>query len=629
MYGPVVHPLAGTGRVIAGRYRLEESIGRGAMGVVWRARDLLLDRDVAVKEVQIRETVTADERSNAYQRTLREAKTAARLSHPGVVTVYDVAEEDGRPWIVMELVSARSLDQVIAADGPLTARRVAELGRQLLAALATAHAAGVMHRDVKPSNVLLDGDRAVLTDFGIATFTGDPRLTQTGMVMGSPGFTAPERIRGQPASPASDLWSLGATLYTAVEGHGPYERRGGAITTMSAIINESAPLAPSAGALNTVIAALLRREPQDRPDPATAARMIADVLPMLPDRYLGPPTRHNGTAAAGSPAAGGAEAGGAAGSPAAGNAALVADASATSADAAMEASTGTEPPTLPSHYPVGRAGRPARTEAPQPARVEAAQARAEARQPGRTAAPPPGSPTASQPVGAGRRRGRGKILLAAIAVVVAAAAGVTTTLLLGQHSANPSAASSVPVPPPSGSILGAFAVGPQSGPLPTGWHSYTVQPSGAGTTAGFSIGLPDNWTTDSVGTTNSEVTTKLEAPDAGRYLEVDLTQHKFADMVTEAEYIERNALAKGDFPGYKRIKIQPVILRHTDAALWEFTWEEAGVGEVHAWDLLFIMKTPAGLQSYALYLTAPASIFRTTPVLRIFDEELRTFSTVP
>jgi serine/threonine protein kinase len=160
-----------------------------------------------------------------------------------------------------------------------------------------------MHRDVKPSNVLLDADRAVLTDFGIATFTGDPRLTQTGMVMGSPGFTAPERIRGQAASPASDLWSLGATLYTAVEGHGPYERRGGAITTMSAIINESAPLAPSAGALNTVIAALLRREPQDRPDPATASRMITDVLPMLPDRYLGPPTWDNGAVAADSPAA--------------------------------------------------------------------------------------------------------------------------------------------------------------------------------------------------------------------------------------------------------------------------------------------------------------------------------------
>src|SRR5579864_3757086 len=248
-----MHPLADAGRVIAGRYRLEAPIGRGAMGVVWRARDQLLVRDVALKEVQIAETLTEDERVNAYQRTLREAKTAARLNHPGVVTVYDVAEDEGRPWIIMQLVSAQSLDQVLSTSGPLSPRRTAEMGRQLLAALSSAHAAGVMHRDVKPSNVLLGkDDRAVLTDFGIATFAGDTRLTQTGMVMGSPGFTAPERIRGEDATPASDLWSLGATLYASVEGHGPFEQRGGAVTTMSAIINEDAPPAPAAGALGPV-----------------------------------------------------------------------------------------------------------------------------------------------------------------------------------------------------------------------------------------------------------------------------------------------------------------------------------------------------------------------------------------
>src|ERR1700757_3474675 len=273
-----MHPLADTGRVIAGRYRLEAPVGRGAMGVVWRARDQLLDRDVAVKEVQIAETLTQDERANAYQRTLREAKTAARLNHPGVVTVYDVAEDEGRPWIVMQLVAAQSLDQVLAASGPLSPRRAAEVGRQLLSALSVAHAAGVMHRDVKPSNVLLGReDRAVLTDFGIATFQGDPRLTQTGMVMGSPGFTAPERIRGEDATPASDLWSLGATLYAAVEGHGPFERRGGAVNTMSAIINEDAPIAPHAAQLAPLIAALLRRDPSTRPSAGAAARMFAQV----------------------------------------------------------------------------------------------------------------------------------------------------------------------------------------------------------------------------------------------------------------------------------------------------------------------------------------------------------------
>src|ERR1700691_1694428 len=301
-----MHPLADTGRVIAGRYRLQAPIGRGAMGVVWRARDQLLDRDVAVKEVQIADTLTDDERANAFQRTLREAKTAARLNHPAVVTVYDVAEDEGRPWIVMQLIHAQSLDQVLATSGPLAPRRVAEIGRQLLSALTVAHAAGVMHRDVKPSNVLLGADdRAVLTDFGIATFQDDPKLTQTGMVIGSPGVNAPQRIRGGDASPAAHLWSLGATLCAAVEGHGPYEKRGGALTTMSAIINEDAPLAPSAGPLGAVIAALLRREPSDRPAAGQAARMIADVLPQLADRTGGTSAGYSPTALSASPAGAG------------------------------------------------------------------------------------------------------------------------------------------------------------------------------------------------------------------------------------------------------------------------------------------------------------------------------------
>jgi serine/threonine protein kinase len=278
-----------TGRVIAGRYNLQHPIGRGAMGVVWRARDQLLDRDVAVKEVVISALIGADERRNAYQRTLREARTAARLSHRGVVAVYDVAEEDGRPWIVMELVPSQSLDQVLTVEKRLPPARAGRIGQQLLSALAAAHAAGVLHRDVKPSNVLIANnragegweERAVLTDFGIAQFEGDPRLTQTGMVMGSPGFTAPERIRGSDATPASDLWSLGATIYAAVEGRGPYENRGGAITTMSAIINEDAPVAPHAGPLASVIAALLRRDPSMRPSASAAMRMFGRALPQL------------------------------------------------------------------------------------------------------------------------------------------------------------------------------------------------------------------------------------------------------------------------------------------------------------------------------------------------------------
>jgi eukaryotic-like serine/threonine-protein kinase len=276
---------ADTGRVIAGRYRLEVPVGRGAMGIVWRARDQLLDRDLAVKEVHMAETLSADERAYAYQRTLREAKTAARLSHPGIVSVYDVADDGGRPWIVMELIDAQSLERVLETTGPLSPLRTAEMGIQLLSALGVAHAGGVLHRDVKPSNVMLtQGHRAVLTDFGIATFQGDPKITQTGMVMGSPSFTAPERIRGNDATPASDLWSLGATLFAAVEGYGPFDGRGGVITTVFAIVNLDPPQAPMASALGQVIGALLRRKPAERPDIVMATQMINDVLPLLRDQ---------------------------------------------------------------------------------------------------------------------------------------------------------------------------------------------------------------------------------------------------------------------------------------------------------------------------------------------------------
>ncbi len=287
-----MHVAASTGRVVAGRYLLQHPIGRGAMGTVWRAQDSLLARDVAVKEVRLRSAMppppvpdapgspgggpVTEETRVLYERTLREARTAARLNHPAVITVYDVIEEaDGCPWIVMELIQGRSLEQVVAEDGPLLPQQAADLGGRLLSALRTAHAAGILHRDVKPSNVLIGNGRAVLTDFGIATLEGDSGLTQAGMVMGTPGFTAPERVRGEPASPASDLWSLGATLFAAVEGHGPFDDRTTSLAILAAIANENPPRPGRAGPLRPAIEAMLRREPWARPDPATAAQMLA------------------------------------------------------------------------------------------------------------------------------------------------------------------------------------------------------------------------------------------------------------------------------------------------------------------------------------------------------------------
>jgi eukaryotic-like serine/threonine-protein kinase len=279
---PAMRGVSGPGRVVAGRYELLDRIGQGAMGTVWRARDRVLAREVAVKEVRLPDLMPARDRAILRERTLREARVSAKLSHPCVVTVHDVIETDGTPWIVMELVAARSLERVLAEDGPLPPRRVAETGMMLLGALASAHAAGIVHRDVKPGNVLLTRDgRAVLTDFGIAAVDGDPALTQTGMVVGTPGFCAPERIRGAPASPASDLWSLGATLYAAVEGRGPFDGNGSPMAVLTSIVHSDPPPARSAGPLEAVIGALMSKDPAQRPDAARARELLTGAIAAL------------------------------------------------------------------------------------------------------------------------------------------------------------------------------------------------------------------------------------------------------------------------------------------------------------------------------------------------------------
>ncbi|WP_326821468.1 serine/threonine-protein kinase [Streptosporangium sp. NBC_01756] len=250
--------------IIGARYRLLERIGRGGMGTVWRARDEVLGRDVAVKEVIPSPDLTDPEREVFTVRTLREARAAGRIGHPGVATVYDVFEEDGRPWIVMQLVDSRTLGAVVREDGPLPPARVAQIGFEVLVALLAAHRAGVLHRDVKPDNVLLAKDgRAVLTDFGIAVLEGDSSVTRTGALIGTPAFIAPERASGGPAEFASDLWSLGVTLYMAVEGRSPFERAH-PLATLSAVMHqEPAPL-KFAGPLGPVIYGLLRKDPAQR-----------------------------------------------------------------------------------------------------------------------------------------------------------------------------------------------------------------------------------------------------------------------------------------------------------------------------------------------------------------------------
>ncbi|MFG2668290.1 serine/threonine-protein kinase [Streptomyces sp. NPDC048387] len=252
------------GRLLAGRYRLAELLGQGGMGTVWRAHDEQLDREVAVKELRLPDDLDASRREAWIGRLDREARAAARLKHPGVITVHDrIAGDDGRPWIVMELVHGRSLDDLIKRDGPLTPARVAGIGLQVLDALRAVHDTGVTHRDIKPANVLLEGDRVVLTDFGIAAVDGEPGLTRSGALMGTPAYMSPEQVRGLPATAESDLWSLGATLFTAVEGRAPFSGSG-TWAVFVAVATEEPATAVRAGELAPVLAGLLRKDPAQR-----------------------------------------------------------------------------------------------------------------------------------------------------------------------------------------------------------------------------------------------------------------------------------------------------------------------------------------------------------------------------
>jgi hypothetical protein len=587
-----------------------------------------------------------------------------------------------------------------------------------------------MHRDVKPSNVLIGSDdRAVLTDFGIATFADDPKLTQTGMVMGSPGFTAPERIRGEDASPASDLWSLGATVYAAVEGHGPFEQRGGAITTMSAIINEDAPEAPTAGALGPVIAALLRREPTDRPDASAAARMITDVLPLLADRAPGSAAGYEATALSASslPAPGSAPPGSVSpglaspgsvspgpvppGSASPGLPGTVrprtpvpdenslayqptvikppdppaantgpprgAPASAAASAAAAHTAPTTPQPSQPStppqggwgqgagqgygpagsgYGPAGPAGSAARPEGSQPdfsSWYNQSPRSGASSPPGSGSGYPPpagyapaawsGQASQQPPAWSGaeyapprRRSGFGwKAAVAALAIVGAAAGAGTVVLLHQGHSGSPqgqgqtgtgtgsasgsaSGSSSASLPPPTLQIIDAINK-PATGSLPSGF-TMTSQPAASNETAGFTIAVPPSWQKS----TSGHQTYLTDPTDSNTNVLVDLTPHTYPDMLREAQYIEAQSIPR--FPGYHRVGMAATQVRGTTGAWWKFTWNKKGVQQ-EALDLLFVLHTSAGTQSYALYVTAPESKF--DQMRPIFDEEAETFATLP
>ncbi|WP_410575243.1 serine/threonine-protein kinase [Amycolatopsis sp. cmx-4-61] len=276
---PPQAPVTPGQRVVAGRYLLLGELGRGGMGVVWRAQDQVIGRQVAVKELRLPDAESAAVFS---ERALREVRTGGRLNDPAVVTVYDVVTDGGTTFIVMELVEAPSLADLVRRRGPMAAAQAAQLGERVLAALQAAHAAGIVHRDVKPANILVAPDgRVKLTDFGIAHAVDDPRLTTSGMIVGSPAFMAPERVEGREAMPASDLWSLGATLFFAVEGSIPFERATTA-ATLHAIMTEIPYLTRAHGPIAAAILGLLVTNPDARLTAAQAQNLLTTAQGVRP-----------------------------------------------------------------------------------------------------------------------------------------------------------------------------------------------------------------------------------------------------------------------------------------------------------------------------------------------------------
>jgi serine/threonine protein kinase len=269
-------------QVVADRYELLETVGRGGFGVVWRACDTLLQRHVAVKEIHIPGFLNAEDRSGLREKVLKEARAAARLDHPGAVTVFDVIDDDGHPVIVMELVEAPNLSQLVQEQGPLEPAEAARIGLEVLDVLDAAHSHGIVHRDVKPGNVMVaESGRVRLGDFGVAAILDDPTVTTSGAITGSPAYMAPEQATNKGAVAASDLWSLGATLYFAVEGRPPFDK-GAPLPTLASIVQDPPRPPKRAGVMGPVLDGLLVKDPLGRLSPAQIRRQLERVSAPAP-----------------------------------------------------------------------------------------------------------------------------------------------------------------------------------------------------------------------------------------------------------------------------------------------------------------------------------------------------------
>jgi len=568
---------------VSDRYRLVRPLGEGGMGRVWLGQDEVLHREVAIKEVIPPPGLTESEIDQAATRGLREARAIARLNNPNVVRIYDVVPAEPHPWIIMEYVPSRSLQQVLEEDGPMRPAEAARIGLGVLGALVAAHRAGVLHRDVKPSNVLLAEDRVVLTDFGLATLAGDSTVTRTGQILGSPAYIAPERARDGTTGPESDLWSLGATIYAAVEGRSPYQRST-AIGTLTALATEPPDRATRAGPLGRVLKGLLDKDPRTRMDAAEAERRLR--------RVAGLPARRGG-----------------------------------SASRWPRPRRPLPPPDPPVPVSPAPRGQPAAIGI---AQVPTARTAVDAQPPGPAGldviGPGVGEPDAESAGGPGAA-GYRRLPLAALAVlllVLLAALGVGVLLrrdgspatlpqsrasshasASGAGTPSPAPASSAPAPSPTQASTAPSSAS-SGAALPAGWHWYHDQTN-------FTVAVPDGW-----GVSRRDGIVYFKDPSSGRLLGIDQTDQPHMDPVADWTQQSQYRVAHGDFPGYQQIKIAPVDY-HVTAADWEFTYDDNGV-RTHVINRGAVFGPH---QAYGFYWSTPDSMW--TANLPNFDLITRTF----
>ena len=557
-------------RRLDGRYRLSEVIGHGGMGVVWRARDELLDRDVAVKEVVWPANFTEHEKQTACRRATREAQVAARLNHHNVVRIYNIVEEDDHPWIVMELLPYRSLRDIVRDEGPLTPAQAAKVGLGILAGLRAAHAEGIAHRDVKPANILIGPeDRVVLTDFGIARATDTTTLTTAGILIGSPSYIAPERARGGPSGAPGDLWGLGVSLYAAVEGHPPFEREH-VLAVLTAVVADDPEPATHAGPLWPVISGLLRKNPDERLGAAEADQLLRRIAAFAPAEP-----------AASEPAS----------------------TTAFPVDAATEAL---------SAEPV-----PAEPVPAEPVPAESAPAESA---PVGTAGPAPASSGPRR-----SRRPRAAVLgVAALAVLAAAAIAVALVLTTSpqrQTSSPPSGSGSSPsasqhpsagsTSQSSSSSSATATPGTANGALPAGFYRFT-------NSTGFSIGVPDGWQISHVG----HYVYITDPNNSGIFLLIDQSDNPKPNPL--ADWEQQQANRESSYPAYHLIRLESVNYPQAEkAADWEFTYDRNGV-MVHILNRNILANAH---HAYALYWSTPESDW--SAYFRYFQAFAATFRPAP